>query len=177
MPPLRLERLEMLGELDAQQIVIGAHVGPAQRLILRQEVRIDGHDRDRRLALPEQVGDGWGVRGRNRHRGDALGQEILDDLHLSGFIRSRRRPGVVALIAVLELGLSLFAALADQIEERIIEALHHDGESLVLGPAGPGQQRQRARERREIHHLAHGIPPRCCPTQVAATNLERPVVV
>src|SRR5262249_20435541 len=70
----------------------------------------------------------------------------------------RSRPGIKALIA-LELGLGLFAALADQVEERIIEALHHDGEGFFLGPGGTGQQRQRAGKRREHHRLAHEFLP------------------
>jgi hypothetical protein len=54
----------------------------------------------------------------------------------SASIRCRRRPGVTRLMATFERGLSLFPATADQIEERMIETLHHHCES-VLGPAQP----------------------------------------
>ena len=71
-PPFGFELLQVLGELDAHQVVVGAEIGLAQRRIVLAEVGVDRHDRDLRRPLLQQVRHQRGVRGRDRDRGDAL---------------------------------------------------------------------------------------------------------
>ena len=53
---LRLQLLQVLGELDAHQVVVGAEIGLAQRRVVLAEVGVDRHDRYLRRLLSQQLG-------------------------------------------------------------------------------------------------------------------------
>ena len=136
-PALRLELLQVLGELDAHQIVVGPEVGLPQAGVFLGQVGIDRHDRDLRRLPLQEIRHQRRIGRRDGDRGHALGQEVIDDLNLTGLVGAGRRPGVEAGVALpLVLGIPLLAAEIDLLEERVVEALDHDGQGLVLAQRG-----------------------------------------
>ena len=136
-----LQRLQVLGELHAHQIVVGAEIGLAQGCVVLAQIGVDGHDRDLRRLLLEQLGHQRRIRRRDRDRLDVgTVEQILDDLHLAGLVGAGSRARVEALVATGGiLAVPLLAAEMDLLEERVVETLDHDGQRLVLGKGGTGE--------------------------------------
>ena len=148
---VRLQLLQVLRHQHAHLVVVGAEIGRAQLAILLEQIGVDGHHRDVRLPLAQQVGGERRVRGRDRDRGDAPGQQVVDDLDLAGLVGARRRAGVQALVlGVRVLRLPLLAAQVDLLEERIVEPLDDDRQRLlVLGRSRSGNDQYCAGSQQE----------------------------
>ena len=95
--------------------------------------------------LGEQLGHGRRVRRRDRDAGDVVaGDQVGDDLDFAGLVGGERRTRVEALIFGIRVGgVPVGAALAHDREEAVVEALHDDGERLLLRHCLPGAERQR----------------------------------
>jgi len=120
-----------------------ADEGRAILLVFRQEIGVPGQGRDARLLGRFESGrHGRRIGRRHRDPVDALGDEVLHDLHLLGF-------GVlggtdVDALDVLHLFLRLHAAVARQVEEWIVHRLGDKGELVFVGRkalAGKGHHR------------------------------------
>ena len=147
---VRRQLLQPLAERDAHAVIVGAEIGRAQALIRRQQVGVDRHDGDLlRLdvgrLLGEQLGHRRSVRRRDGDAGDVVaGDQVGDDLDFAGFVGGERRTGIEALIFRVRVGgVPVGAALAHHREEAVVEALHDDGERLLLRHCLSGAERQR----------------------------------
>ena len=124
---VRLEPLRDLREVHADVVVLGPDVGGAHALVFLEDVRIPGHHRDPgRHGRLEDLGHCRRVRGSDRDAVNALADEVLDDLELLE-LGVLARPDVHALDVGL-FGLGLVAAVAREVEERVVHRLRHEGE-------------------------------------------------
>src|SRR6185437_1206123 len=157
---LRLSLGDVLADLETERIVVRAEIGLAQRHVGLGQVRVDGHDRDRRIGRPDRLGDQRRVRGRNRNASRIRpAEDITDDLSLARFVRRRGRPGIGTLIVgVWILRIPLQAALVHRLEIRIVEALD-DNDELLLGSLGLAGAKHKRRRGGQQYKLLHGIPP------------------
>ena len=128
---VRLERLRDLREVDADVVVLGADIGRTYALVFLEDVRVPGHRRDpgrhRRL---QHLGHRGCVGGRHRDAVNALADEVLDDLDLLD-LGVLARTDVHAL-DVVGLFLRLVAAVAGEVEERVVHRLRHERELELL---------------------------------------------
>ena len=144
-PPSGFSSCRCSRHQHAHVVVVGAQIGRAQVAIRLEQIGVDGHHRDLRLPLAQQIRRERRIRRRDRDRGDAPGQQVVDDLDLARLVGARRRAGVETLVLrVRVLRLPLLAAQVDLLEERVVEPLDHDRQRLlVLGRSRPGGDRQR----------------------------------
>ena len=145
-PPLRLDLLRELREVDADVVVVRADIGDAQVLALRQEVGVPGEHRDAGfLGRRQHARHRGGVGGRDRDAVDALGDQVGDDLDLLVTAAVLGRAGEEALDLVgADLVDRLFAAELRLVEERVVEVLrHHGDDQLVRCARLPGEEHTR----------------------------------
>jgi hypothetical protein len=137
----------VLGHLDSHQVVVGAEICFPQPGILLQEVGVDGHHRDGRGALLDEIAHRRRVGGRDRDRGHPFGQQVVDDLHLAGFIRAGGGACIEACIGRGGVLLQPFLATEiDLLEERVVEPLYDDGEGfLALRVSSGAAEREHCR--------------------------------
>ena len=158
---LGLQLLQLLRELLAEFVLVRPDIGGAQIAVLVEEVGIGGDDRDRRLAPPQHLRDRRRVRRRDGHGGDALGQEIVDDLDFTRLVGRRRGAGVIALESlVLQLLGRLLASLVHQVEIGVVETLHDQRERLrLLRHREAGRSReQRGRQTEHVSFHSNFLP-------------------
>jgi hypothetical protein len=95
------------------------------------------------------------VGDRDRQAIDPLRDEILDDLHLGrGLVLDR---SAIDAFDVAEFLGAFHAAVAGDVEERVVHRLGHDREFEFFGGSGRDGQHRRG-ERRENYTL-HAFPP------------------
>ncbi|MGY2931999.1 hypothetical protein ACVWZ6_001601 [Bradyrhizobium sp. GM6.1] len=130
---------ELLAEGDAELLVVGADIGDA---LGAGRIGVEGDDRDAgRGRRVDRLGHRRDVGNRDGEAVDLLGDEVLDDLGL----RRRLvldRPLVDALDIAELLG-TLQAAVAREVEERIVHRLGHDHEPVVCGKRRRSHHRHR----------------------------------
>ena len=156
-PTLGLQLLQMLGHQNAHVVVVGAEIRLAQRAIRRREIGVDRHDRHLRVLRLQHLAHRRGVRRRDGDAGDALVDQVLDDLHFAGLVGARGRAGIQA--GVLGFWILLVperAAIAQHRKERVVQSLYDHGKRLFLRHrrTGTGKRHQRRREGHE-NRLVH----------------------
>ena len=112
-------------------------IGGAQTLVLGQEVRIPGENRDlRRRSALQRVGHGRRVGRGHGDAVDLLGDEVGDDLRFLVAAAMFARPDVQALDRAGELLLRLLATGKRLVEEGVIGVLWHERKSVGVGGSG-----------------------------------------
>src|SRR6185295_5156290 len=129
-------RLDLLGELrevHADLIVVRAHIGEAQPLVLRQEIAVPGKHRNARsLRTLERLAHGRRVRWRYGNAVDLLGDEVVDDLDLLFAAAMLARTDIEALDRAGEFLFRLLAAGQRLVEERVVHILGNEGENVFF---------------------------------------------
>ena len=132
-PPFGFMRHHLLADVGADLVVVRADIGEAQPLVLGQQVRIPGQDRDAGgLGALQRIGDGGRIGGRDRDAVDLLGDQVGHDLGLLVAAAMFARADVEALDRALQLPLGLLAAGQRLVVERVVHALGHQREGHLL---------------------------------------------